>query len=973
MSRHDILWIAIMMSLPAPRLYSQQPLLALPFPTEKAYRCSQGPGDQYTHRFDSTRNDFDFALATGKEVTAAAPGTAYVHHCCEKQCDGGTNSGNACTVNSNCLGGTCRGGGFGNHVTINHGNGFFTLYAHLESFAVADGEYVKGGQKIATADNTGNSTGSHLHFGLHQGDPTRDATFSTSIVIDQIVLKDKTAQSPLETVTGEASHFVCGVATVGHVYESVQACTYSTSQTTQPHPNGTLVKQIGDPDGRVYLLQNGQRRWIATPNVLHNLYDQPNGGFDFTDVVLVTELEMKGYPTGEDISVPLSLPSNGKSQADGRSIKAPGNPEISIVTDSGMRRPFASSNVFLAMGFVFCKVIVVDDYNSYVAGLPIDGTEASGSVAVQATLDGAAWSGPVSFSVTALPHAAEMSTVPSFTSNLSPGGYQVSYTTGGPPESTLPTVLPSSSQTLAAGQTITFTLAFSSTTHNQPPTAGFLMSADNQIARDGSSLNLAVLPGQTVTVTFDGSPYSSDSDGQIVAWAWTLDGAPRIAGSSFSAPLAVGSHTVTLVVTDDKGATSTVVQGGIVISEIALNSTVFFDGGTDPRFQNATFGGPVLDSQGRLVFVSNYWSQSCGWNFCGIRLNSISPDGLLNWQSTKGVFGDNWPYISNDIWASNRLTLGPEDNIYLQGGRNTLFGYNSSGDVLAGQWPISVFPTGQDSQSAAGNVSFSGAHVVGDNGAIYARSTVMEDYSHQWPTVVAALNPDGSEKWRRDYVGGGAKLVLGPSEDIYTFANGRFVRIDHNSGAELCQSPTFISASSGSPVAGPDGVFSSSNGDVAAFDGNCNDSVIYSDPDRNIELRGFAQDTIFGIEYPPGRYDPTVSRLAAISKDGSLAWRNPTIAPFAFDNNVIRAIKNGVLYVAGADLADGNKSKLFWVDVSSGEILNSIEATAICHDCTITIISTDIYVINVFGGVAVANDGAVYVNDMNEPKIWKVK
>jgi murein DD-endopeptidase MepM/ murein hydrolase activator NlpD len=55
-------------------------------------------------------------------------------------------------------------GGYGSYVVIKHGNGTQTLYAHLQSVAVAVGEQVIQGQSIGTLGNTGRSTGPHLHF-----------------------------------------------------------------------------------------------------------------------------------------------------------------------------------------------------------------------------------------------------------------------------------------------------------------------------------------------------------------------------------------------------------------------------------------------------------------------------------------------------------------------------------------------------------------------------------------------------------------------------------------------------------------------------------------------------------------------------------------------------------------------------------------------------------------------------------------
>ncbi|NBU97907.1 MAG: M23 family metallopeptidase, partial [Spirochaetia bacterium] len=57
----------------------------------------------------------------------------------------------------------------GNHLRINHENGFFTLYAHCSELKVKKGDIIKRGDLIALVGSTGKSTGSHLHYEVHIG------------------------------------------------------------------------------------------------------------------------------------------------------------------------------------------------------------------------------------------------------------------------------------------------------------------------------------------------------------------------------------------------------------------------------------------------------------------------------------------------------------------------------------------------------------------------------------------------------------------------------------------------------------------------------------------------------------------------------------------------------------------------------------------------------------------------------------
>ena len=55
-------------------------------------------------------------------------------------------------------------GTYGNFIKIDHGNGAFTLYAHLSEVYVGLGQQVKQGQEIGLMGDSGNAYGAHLHF-----------------------------------------------------------------------------------------------------------------------------------------------------------------------------------------------------------------------------------------------------------------------------------------------------------------------------------------------------------------------------------------------------------------------------------------------------------------------------------------------------------------------------------------------------------------------------------------------------------------------------------------------------------------------------------------------------------------------------------------------------------------------------------------------------------------------------------------
>lgn len=79
-------------------------------------------------------------------------------------------SGIVTQVDDKCFDGDIDCGlGLGNHISIDHQNDIYTNYGHLSKVIVKKGQKVKRGQVIGYSGNSGNSTGTHLHFEIRKG------------------------------------------------------------------------------------------------------------------------------------------------------------------------------------------------------------------------------------------------------------------------------------------------------------------------------------------------------------------------------------------------------------------------------------------------------------------------------------------------------------------------------------------------------------------------------------------------------------------------------------------------------------------------------------------------------------------------------------------------------------------------------------------------------------------------------------
>lgn len=190
---------------PAPKLPNGEPILRMPFPAGTVVLCLQGnqspPG--YSHSTPTCLHAIDFSNPTGEadQIVAAADGVvAYA----------------LSDVDPDDM---LAGSGFGNHVKIDHGDGYFTLYAHFESVKVSEGDRVKTGDPLGTMGQTGNTKVPHLHFSLHRGNPK--AGLPPTVPIHALIAADMTLSTEFNLFTSLELIPEAGKdATEGHLYGS---------------------------------------------------------------------------------------------------------------------------------------------------------------------------------------------------------------------------------------------------------------------------------------------------------------------------------------------------------------------------------------------------------------------------------------------------------------------------------------------------------------------------------------------------------------------------------------------------------------------------------------------------------------------------------------------------------------------------------------------------------------------------------
>lgn len=386
---------------------------------------------------------------------------------------------------------------------------------------------------------------------------------------------------------------------------------------------------------------------------------------------------------------------------------------------------------------------------------------------------------------------------------------------------------------------------------------------------------------------------------------------------NFSSKTAFGS--LKLTVSAGPNNTYTVANRGVytVAGWARLKSTagVIFDAGA-----NVFLSRPIVDSQGnvRVLAVNN-----------GFKIYSITPTG-----SKTETIG-----FPADVRGRKEMLLAPGDRLYFNGASTTVQSFDVTGMVVPG-WPVTL-------GSNIANASFFTPLIVNSlDGTLYAK---VNGTNAPAQSSIFALNPDGSEKWHRDFAvdnSTGTTLIQGPNGDLYTFVypsdGAHFARIDRLTGAIVCNQP-----GGGSNRAGGDAqdIFTDDGSALLSFGSDCKSRTIYNA--SSVLFSGYNNGIIFALE-------SNVPRMIAVSVNGGFMWRNNDVVPTG--DPTILVVKNNVLYIFGQHLTDGNKQKLFSLNVNTGQIINMFDAASLCQSCRI----------------GVADSGAIYAIDTSQTKLIRI-
>ena len=137
---------------------------------------------------------------------------------------------------------------YGNYVKIDHGNGYCTLYAHMQKgLPVKSGQFVKKGQRLGYMSDSGNAYGGHLHWEVWKNGSRINPTeyLNKEFVVAAKKSVDEVAQDVLEGKYGNYPERKTRLEAEGYNYSEVQA-------RVNELVNGNSIKYLHNPNYNGY-------------------------------------------------------------------------------------------------------------------------------------------------------------------------------------------------------------------------------------------------------------------------------------------------------------------------------------------------------------------------------------------------------------------------------------------------------------------------------------------------------------------------------------------------------------------------------------------------------------------------------------------------------------------------------------------------------------------------------------------------
>jgi len=293
------------------------------------------------------------------------------------------------------------------------------------------------------------------------------------------------------------------------------------------------------------------------------------------------------------------------------------------------------------------------------------------------------------------------------------------------------------------------------------------------------------------------------------------------------------------------------------------------------------------------------------------------------------------------------LAVGPGDRVYALA-KSSVLAFQASG-IPASGWP---FTLPYEFQSPAVTVD-------PETGVVYARTGEYPFFSSiPAPLAITAVNPDGTQKWQTGLESRGVNgVVLGPDSNVYTLLESpsagaqRIVALNRDTGAQVCNAGTDIS---GSLIGAGSSAYLSSGAEIRSVGAACEVAPVFRSTRGNISYLGSDQGNLVSADFPPPAFPVNIfneQKLFGVAPDGAFRWRNEQAFPYFQP----RVIKGGVAYFTSIDFRD-NKQKLYMLGTAQGEIIDTLDTTGLCSNC----------------GVAVSDDGTVYLSDLSSTKIYRI-